>query len=101
MSLGSVKKNTFPFDHLAISMTEDVRYMELYSHRATLMKRGTPSAFAQENTGLRVRRDAMMSKKELELVFEQLDKDSHFSGTILVSLDGEVLFERAYGLASR
>jgi hypothetical protein len=35
----------------------------------------------------------MISKKELELVFEQLDKESHFSGTILVSLDGEVVFE--------
>jgi len=43
----------------------------------------------------------MMSKKELELVFEQLDKDAHFSGTILVSLDGEVVFEKAYGFASR
>ena len=42
-----------------------------------------------------------MSKKELELVFEQLDKDAHFSGTILVSQDGEVIFERAYGCASR
>jgi CubicO group peptidase (beta-lactamase class C family) len=59
------------------------------------------SAFSKENTCLRVRRDAMLSKKELELVFEQLDKDSHFSGTILVSLDGEVVFERAYGFASR
>ena len=43
----------------------------------------------------------MMSKKELELVFEELDKESHFSGTILVSREGEVVFERAYGLASR
>ena len=43
----------------------------------------------------------MMSKKALELVFEQLDKDSHFSGTILVTQDGEVLFEKAYGFASR
>src|SRR5579863_5031449 len=65
------------------------------------MKRGTLSAFSKENTCLRVRRDAMMSKKELELVFEQLDKDSHFSGVILVSQDGEVVFERAYGFASR
>src|SRR5215831_2257658 len=42
-----------------------------------------------------------MSKKKLELVFEQLDKDSHFSGTILVSQGGEVVFEKAYGCASR
>ncbi len=42
-----------------------------------------------------------MSKKELELVFEQLDKAAHFSGTILVSQDGEVICERAYGFASR
>jgi len=43
----------------------------------------------------------MMSKKELEFVFEQLEKDHIFSGTILVSQDGEVLFEKAYGFASR
>src|SRR5215467_7090748 len=65
------------------------------------MKRGTLSAFSKENTCLRVRRNALMSKKELEPVFEQLDKDSHFSGTILVSQGGEVVFEKAYGCASR
>ncbi len=43
----------------------------------------------------------MMSKKELALVFEQLEKDHVFSGTILVSQSGEVLFEKAYGFASR
>jgi len=43
-SLGSVKNN-FPFDHLAIIMTEDVRYKELYSQRANLKKRETISAF--------------------------------------------------------
>ena len=43
----------------------------------------------------------MMSKKELEFVFEQLEKDHIFSGTILVSQGGEVLFEKAYGFASR
>ncbi|HCF83985.1 MAG TPA: serine hydrolase [Ktedonobacter sp.] len=42
-----------------------------------------------------------MSKKELEFVFEQLEKDHIFSGTILVSQGGEVLFEKAYGFASR
>ena len=35
----------------------------------------------------------MMSKKELALVFEQLEKEQSFSGTILVSQDGEVLFK--------
>lgn len=43
----------------------------------------------------------MMSKKELALVFEQLEKEHSFSGAILVSQDGEVLFEKAYGFASR
>lgn len=43
----------------------------------------------------------MVSKKELERVFEQLDKDAHFSGAILVSQDGEVVFEQVYGFASR
>ena len=43
----------------------------------------------------------MMIKKELALVFEQLEKEHSFSGTILVSQDGEVLFEKAYGFASR
>jgi CubicO group peptidase (beta-lactamase class C family) len=43
----------------------------------------------------------MMSKKELALVFEQLEKEQSFSGAILVSQDGEVLFEKAYGFASR
>ncbi len=43
----------------------------------------------------------MMNKKELALVFEQLERDHIFSGTILVAQDGEVLFEKAYGFASR
>ncbi|MEO8970157.1 MAG: serine hydrolase domain-containing protein [Ktedonobacteraceae bacterium] len=43
----------------------------------------------------------MMSKKELALVFEQLEKEHPFSGAMLVSQDGEVLFEQAYGFASR
>ncbi len=43
----------------------------------------------------------MINKKELALVFEQLEKEHSFSGTILVSQDGEVVFEQAYGFASR
>ena|SRR2546421_7195101 len=43
----------------------------------------------------------MMSKKELALVFEQLEKEQSFNGTMLVSQGGEVLFEKAYGFASR
>ncbi len=43
----------------------------------------------------------MINKKELALVFEQLEKEYRFSGTILVSQDGEVVFEKAYGFASR
>ncbi|HLX39177.1 MAG TPA: serine hydrolase domain-containing protein [Ktedonobacteraceae bacterium] len=43
----------------------------------------------------------MINKKELALVFEQLEQEHKFSGTMLVSQDGEVLFEKAYGYASR
>jgi CubicO group peptidase (beta-lactamase class C family) len=43
----------------------------------------------------------MINKKELALIFEQLEKEYRFSGTILVSQDGEVVFEKAYGFASR
>ncbi len=43
----------------------------------------------------------MPSKKELALVFDQVEKDQRFSGTILVSQGGEVFFEKAYGFANR
>ncbi|MHB8598793.1 MAG: serine hydrolase domain-containing protein [Ktedonobacteraceae bacterium] len=43
----------------------------------------------------------MTSKKELELVFDQLEQEHSFNGTMLVSQSGEVVFEKAYGLASR
>jgi CubicO group peptidase (beta-lactamase class C family) len=43
----------------------------------------------------------MLRKNELAFVFEQLEKDHSFSGAILVSQGGEVLFEKAYGFASR
>jgi len=43
----------------------------------------------------------VVDKRELALAFEQLEKEHDFSGTILVAQDGEVLFERAYGFASR
>ncbi len=41
-----------------------------------------------------------MNDRELSAVFAQLDEEHRFSGTILVAQDGEVVFERAYGLAS-
>jgi CubicO group peptidase (beta-lactamase class C family) len=50
---------------------------------------------------MKVWRNAMTSKKELALLFEQLEKEHNFSGAILVSQSGEVLFEKAYGFASR
>ena len=43
----------------------------------------------------------MTSKKELELVFDQLEKEHSFNGTMLISQEGEVVFEKAYGFASR
>ncbi len=42
-----------------------------------------------------------MSKNELALRFEQLEKEHSLSGAVLVSQNGEVLFEKAYGFASR
>ena len=42
-----------------------------------------------------------MNKKELALVFERLEKEHSFSGAMLVSQGGEVLFEKAFGFASR
>jgi CubicO group peptidase (beta-lactamase class C family) len=50
---------------------------------------------------MKVRKDAMMDKEELALIFDQVEKDSGFSGAILLSQDGDVLFEKAYGFASR
>jgi len=41
-----------------------------------------------------------MNREAFSLIFEQLEKDHHFSGAILVSQDGEVLFEKALGFAS-
>jgi CubicO group peptidase (beta-lactamase class C family) len=43
----------------------------------------------------------MINKKELELAFDRLEKEHIFNGAILVSQDGEVLFEKAYGFASK
>lgn len=43
----------------------------------------------------------MLNKRELALAFEQLEKEQSFSGAILAAQDGEVVFEQAYGFASR
>lgn len=43
----------------------------------------------------------MLNKEKLVPVFDQLEKEYDFSGAILVSQDGDVHFERAYGFASR
>jgi CubicO group peptidase (beta-lactamase class C family) len=43
----------------------------------------------------------MISKKKLTSVFEQLVKAHALSGIILISQDREVVFEKAYGFASR
>ena len=43
----------------------------------------------------------MINAKELAVVMEQLEQAHRFSGTMLIVQDGEVLFEHAYGLASR
>jgi CubicO group peptidase (beta-lactamase class C family) len=43
----------------------------------------------------------MLNAKELEAVFDRLDQEQHFSGAVLVAQAGDVLFENAYGMASR
>ena len=43
----------------------------------------------------------MISNKELAMLFEQLENEYHFSGALLVSQEGEVVFEQAYGFASK
>jgi CubicO group peptidase (beta-lactamase class C family) len=42
-----------------------------------------------------------VSEKELALFFEQVEKDHSPSGAILISREGEVVFEKAFGFASR
>lgn len=43
----------------------------------------------------------MVDKEALGRTLAQLESEHHFSGTILISQRGEVIFEQAYGLASR
>lgn len=43
----------------------------------------------------------MVSTRELAPVIEQVDQEHRLSGTVLVSQAGEVVFEHAYGFASR
>jgi CubicO group peptidase (beta-lactamase class C family) len=42
-----------------------------------------------------------VSKEALASALAQLEQEHRFSGAILISQDGETIFERAYGLASR
>jgi CubicO group peptidase (beta-lactamase class C family) len=49
----------------------------------------------------RIGGDAMIRNKELTLFLEQLEKEYHFSGTLLVAQNEETVFEQAYGFASR
>jgi CubicO group peptidase (beta-lactamase class C family) len=43
----------------------------------------------------------MINEIQLALALEQVEKEHHLSGAVLVSQNGNVLFEHAYGLASR
>jgi CubicO group peptidase (beta-lactamase class C family) len=43
----------------------------------------------------------MIDTTRLTSALEQVEKEHHLSGAVLVSQDGHVLFERAYGFASR
>lgn len=43
----------------------------------------------------------MINETKLALALEQVEKEHHLSGAILVSQDGHVVFEKAYGFASR
>ena len=49
----------------------------------------------------RARKDAVTTTHELTVLFDQLARSHRLSGAVLVSQDGEVLFEKAYGFASR
>jgi CubicO group peptidase (beta-lactamase class C family) len=42
-----------------------------------------------------------MNKEKLALALEQLEQEHHFSGTILVAQEEEIVFEKAYCFASR
>src|SRR2546429_2919046 len=53
------------------------------------------------HTFTRVWKDRMISEKGLTLAFEQVEKDHRLNGAILVSQDGNTLFEKAYGFASK
>jgi CubicO group peptidase (beta-lactamase class C family) len=46
-------------------------------------------------------RDRMLNKARLTGALEQVEKEHHLSGALLVSQDGHVVFEKAYGFASR
>jgi CubicO group peptidase (beta-lactamase class C family) len=46
-------------------------------------------------------RNRMINETKLTGVLEQVEKEHHLSGAILVSQDGHVVFEKAYGFASR
>src|SRR5689334_5097159 len=43
----------------------------------------------------------MIDKQALAALFDQADKEQQLSGTVLVAQDGDVIFEKAYGFASR
>jgi CubicO group peptidase (beta-lactamase class C family) len=45
--------------------------------------------------------DGMLNEHELEQVFDQFDSAQTLSGTVLVAQRGAVVFEQAYGFASR
>src|ERR1051326_7420816 len=64
-------------------------------------KRGTRAPFPSHDPFKRAWRDTMINAKELAVVLEQVEQAHRFSGTLLIAQDGEVLFEHAYGLASR
>src|SRR5437763_3150038 len=46
-------------------------------------------------------RDCMINETRLTLALEQVEKEYPLSGALLISQDGRVVFEKAYGFASQ
>ena len=90
-------------DQCAVFKTEGVNYWTPYSQVETLAP-GAKLRIGAAIAILWLERDGskvMSNKDELAHVVEPIAKDHAVSGAVLVSQDGGVLFEQAYGFASK
>src|SRR5579862_6748794 len=79
----------------------DPRIFLFCPSRASLRRGARVRPFLPSSMILKVWRVPMIRTKDLALVMEQLEQEHQFSGTILIAQDGSVVFEHAYGFASR